>query len=55
VFFKNLDLLNTTLMAVATLFLVATARAEESENLQKFGTEYAEYMKKTRMFVPFLL
>jgi len=55
VFFKNLDLLNTTLVAVATLFLVATARAEETENLEKFGAEYAEYMKKSKMFIPFVL
>lgn len=55
VFFKNFDFLNTTLVAVATLFLTATARAEEAENLQKFGAEYAEYMKKSKMFIPFLL
>jgi len=54
-FFKNLDLLNTTLVIVATLFLVATARAEEAENLQKFGTGYAEYIKKSKMFIPFVL
>ena len=55
VFFKNLDLLNTTLVAVATLFLVATAKAEEAENLQKFGAEYADYVKKSKMFIPFVL
>ncbi len=55
VFFKNLDLLNTTLVAIATLFLVATAKAEEAENLQKFGAEYADYAKKSKMFIPFVL
>lgn len=54
VFFKNLDLLNTTLVVIATLFLAATARAEEAENLQKFGPAYADYMKKSKMFVPFV-
>ena len=42
------------LAAVATAFLVTTARIEESENVQKFGVEYAAYMKTTRMFIPFL-
>ncbi|OGL29920.1 MAG: hypothetical protein A3G44_08390 [Candidatus Rokubacteria bacterium RIFCSPLOWO2_12_FULL_73_47] len=33
--------------------LIATARAEEAENLAKFGDAYAAYMKDTRMFLPF--
>jgi protein-S-isoprenylcysteine O-methyltransferase Ste14 len=37
------------------LFLVATARVEEAENLRFFGEEYQEYMKRTKMFVPYLL
>ena len=37
------------------VFLTATARVEEVENLQKFGPDYAHYMKSTRMFIPFLL
>lgn len=55
VFFKNPDFLNSTLVIIATLFLVATARVEEAENLQKFGAEYADYMKKSKMFIPFVL
>lgn len=35
-------------------FLIATAVAEERENLVRFGPEYAAYMKGTRRFVPFL-
>jgi protein-S-isoprenylcysteine O-methyltransferase Ste14 len=38
----------------ATLFLLATAKVEESENVRYFGTAYAEYMKRTKMFIPFL-
>jgi len=33
--------------------LIATARAEEAENLAKFGDAYAAYMKDTWMFLPF--
>lgn len=35
-------------------FLIATAKVEEGENLRRFGTLYADYMKATRMFIPFL-
>ncbi len=53
-FFKEPSLLGGALAATATVFLVATARVEETENLQKFGAEYADYMGETRMFLPFL-
>ena len=42
------------LAPVASGFLVATAVAEERENLASFGAPYAVYMKHTRRFVPFL-
>jgi protein-S-isoprenylcysteine O-methyltransferase Ste14 len=37
-----------------TGFFVATAVAEEKENLASFGAEYAAYMRRTRRFIPFL-
>jgi len=38
----------------ATGFLIATSIVEERENLTRFGAAYADYMKRTRRFVPFL-
>ncbi len=38
----------------ATSFLIATAVAEEGENLTRFGDAYAAYMRRTRRFVPFV-
>jgi len=35
-------------------FLIATAMAEERENLLRFGAAYADYMKRTRRFVPYV-
>ena len=35
--------------------LILTARIEEKEMLNKFGNDYREYMKKTKMFIPFIL
>ena len=42
------------LAAAIFVFLYATARVEEAENAQKFGDVYTEYMKRSRMFVPWL-
>ena len=54
VFFKDVSLLGGILASVATAFLIVTAKMEEAENIQKFGAEYAAYIKSTRMFIPFL-
>jgi protein-S-isoprenylcysteine O-methyltransferase Ste14 len=54
IFFKSPSLLDGVIAAVASAFLYATARADEAECLIKFGGEYAAYMHRTRMFVPFI-
>jgi protein-S-isoprenylcysteine O-methyltransferase Ste14 len=54
VFFKRPDWLAGTLALAATGFLVATAKIEEGENIRYFGTAYREYMKRSRMFLPFV-
>jgi protein-S-isoprenylcysteine O-methyltransferase Ste14 len=54
VFFKNLSLLSSILALITSAFLIATAKVEEAENLEKFGPHYAVYMKATKMFIPFL-
>jgi protein-S-isoprenylcysteine O-methyltransferase Ste14 len=42
------------LALAATGLLVATAKAEEAENVRYFGVAYREYCKRTRMFIPFV-
>jgi protein-S-isoprenylcysteine O-methyltransferase Ste14 len=54
IFFKDPALLPLLPALLATACLAATARADEREMLEKFGDEYAAYMRTTRMFVPFL-
>ena len=54
IFFKFPALLDGCLVAIATAFLYVTARADEAECLIKFGDQYAGYMKKTKMFIPFV-
>ncbi len=52
---KNLSPLSIGLALTATAALIATARIEEAENLQRFGEDYAAYMKTTKLFIPYLL
>ncbi len=54
-FLKEMTLVALSLAACATAFLVATALAEEQENLVRFGGEYAEYVMTTKRFIPFVM
>ncbi|OGO40975.1 MAG: hypothetical protein A2W36_00800 [Chloroflexi bacterium RBG_16_58_14] len=54
IFFKLPSLIGGILVLIASIFLVLTARAEEVENIRYFGNGYVEYMRKTKMFVPYL-
>lgn len=54
IFFKAPSGVGGALALTATGALIATARADESECIAKFGEEYAGYIKETRMFIPFL-
>ena len=54
IFFKTPSWLGGLLAVAATMFLVATARVEEAEDMRFFGQGYREYMQRTRMFIPFL-
>jgi len=42
------------LSVVVMVLLYVTARVEERENIERFGEEYRQYMKKSRMFIPFI-
>jgi len=54
-FFKAPGWLGGGLALAATVFLVATARADEAECLRFFGQSYADYMKRTKRFLPFVV
>jgi protein-S-isoprenylcysteine O-methyltransferase Ste14 len=55
IFFKIPTWFGATLAIATTLFLVATAKTDEAECIRFFGPPYEAYMKKTKMFVPFLI
>jgi protein-S-isoprenylcysteine O-methyltransferase Ste14 len=53
---KSLTPLSLVLALLATAALVATAKAEEREDIRRFGDVYREYMTHTRwLFIPFVL
>jgi protein-S-isoprenylcysteine O-methyltransferase Ste14 len=54
VFFKAMTWPSALLVLAATLSLILTARADEAECIRFFGPGYQDYMKRTRMFVPYL-
>lgn len=51
---KDISCVSLALAFTASVFLFEAARTEERENLEKFGAEYAKYMRLTKMFVPFV-
>ena len=54
IFFKSPSWLGGVLVIVTTISLALTAKADEAECANFFGTAYQDYMKTTRMFIPFL-
>jgi len=55
IFFKNTTILLFFVSLVSTVFLYITARLDEKECTKFFGEKYSEYMKHSKMFIPFLL
>ena len=53
-FFKHITLLTSGLVLWITGFILAAARVEEKENRQFFGAAYTDYMRRTKMFIPWL-
>jgi protein-S-isoprenylcysteine O-methyltransferase Ste14 len=54
VLLKDLSWLSGIFALAATVFLIATAKAEEAENIRFFGITYQTYIQQTKRFIPFL-
>ncbi len=54
VFFKRPSWVAGALVLGATAFILATAKVEEAENIRYFGAAYREYMRRSKMFIPFV-
>jgi protein-S-isoprenylcysteine O-methyltransferase Ste14 len=55
IFFKNTTGLLFLIAMLSSVFLFLTALADEKECIKFFGVQYAEYMKRSKRFIPFLL
>lgn len=55
VMLKDPGTLQLILGVINTIAVYITARIEEGEMISKFGNEYNEYIKETRMFIPWVL
>ena len=55
IFFKHPTWIGMGLGILSTICLIITAKKEEKENIEYFGEQYQEYMKQTKMFVPYIL
>jgi protein-S-isoprenylcysteine O-methyltransferase Ste14 len=51
---KDLSLASMLLVSVASIALLLTALRDEAECKQYFGTAYADYMKTSKRFIPFV-
>lgn len=52
---KQITILLIIISILSSVFLIITALIDEKECKEYFGEEYRLYMKRTRMFVPFLI
>lgn len=55
IMFKKPEVFQIILGIVNLVAVSLTALTEEKEMLAKFGDEYRQYMKETRMFIPYIL
>jgi len=54
IFFKMPSVTGIVLAVTAAFFLVFTAKADEAECTSFFGRPYQDYMRNTKMFIPYI-
>jgi len=54
VLLKDIGYTQIFLAFINFISLVFTAKVEEKEMIKKFGAEYVDYIKKTKMFFPYI-
>ena len=54
-FLKQISWVSTVLVVLASVSLLATAKADERECINYFGNQYKEYMQRTWMFIPLVI
>lgn len=54
IFLKNPEIILSLLAILSTIFLYFTSKYDEKECINYFGDKYIIYMKRTKMFIPFI-
>jgi protein-S-isoprenylcysteine O-methyltransferase Ste14 len=54
IFLKNTTIVLLIVAMLSTIFLYFTARFDEKECIGYFGDKYSVYMKRSKMFIPFI-
>lgn len=52
---KYVSIITISLAVIILVFIIFTAKIEEKENIKFFGSVYEDYMKETKMFIPFVI
>jgi len=55
IFLKNPTAILFIVSLLSTNFLYLTSKADEKECIEYFGKKYKDYMKRTKMFIPFII
>ena len=53
--FKFISIITVSLAAAISIFVFFTAKVEEKENIKFFGSDYEDYIKKTKMFIAYII
>ena len=51
---KGFGYIQILLTVIIYISVVLTAKIEEKEMIKKFGSVYQDYMKRTKMFIPYI-
>jgi protein-S-isoprenylcysteine O-methyltransferase Ste14 len=54
IWLKNPGIQGFIIALASSVLLLLTAKADEAECVAYFGEKYSDYMKRTKMFIPFL-
>jgi protein-S-isoprenylcysteine O-methyltransferase Ste14 len=54
IYFKNTSGILIVFAFLSTLCLYLTAKADEKECVKHFGSQYLDYMNRSKMFIPFI-
>ncbi len=54
-FLKDINLITGSLICLITISLYFTCKVEEKEMIKRFGRDYAQYMKRTKKWIPWII